>query len=126
MTQEPWSTGASDARNSATRCTPLQDVGGVDFEKFLLWMFAAALWRHARDRPLHDLEERLLHAFARNVAGNRGIVGLAGYLIDLVDVDDAPLRALDVVVGRLQQLENDVLDVLADIAGFGQRCASLA
>ena len=90
-------------------------------QKFLLRMLAAALWRHARDRPLHDLEERLLHALARHVAGDRGIIGLAGYLIDLVDVDDAPLRALDVVVGRLQQLQNDVLDVLADITGFGQR-----
>src|SRR5262249_17923394 len=28
---------------------------------------------------------------------------------------------LDVVVGGLQQLEDDVLDVLADIAGFGER-----
>ena len=50
-----------------------------------------------------------------------GIVGFAGNLVDLVDIDDAALRALDVVVGGLQQLEDDVLDVLADIAGFGQR-----
>src|SRR5262249_32274772 len=28
---------------------------------------------------------------------------------------------LDIVVGGLQQLEDDVLDVLADIAGFGER-----
>jgi hypothetical protein len=50
-----------------------------------------------------------------------GIVGLAADLVDLVDVDDAALRPLDVVVGGLQQLQDDVLDVLADIAGFGQR-----
>src|SRR5215470_6393069 len=31
------------------------------------------------------------------------------------------LRALDIVIGRLQQLQDDVLDVLADVAGFGQR-----
>ena len=98
-----------------------QDVGGVDLQEFLLRMLAAALWRHARDRALHDLEQRLLHALARDVAGDRGIVGFAGDLVDLVDIDDAALRALDVVVGGLQQLENDVLDVLADIAGFGQR-----
>ena len=30
------------------------------------------------------------------------------------------LRLLDVVVGRLEQLEDDVLDVLADVAGLGQ------
>ena len=50
-----------------------------------------------------------------------GVVGFAGNLVDLVDVDDAALRALDVVVGRLQQFEDDVLDVLADIASFRER-----
>ena len=79
-------------------------------QEFLLRMLTAALRRHARDRALHDLEQSLLHAFARDVAGDRGIVGFAGDLIDLVDVDDAVLRALDVVVGGLQQLQNDVLD----------------
>jgi hypothetical protein len=50
-----------------------------------------------------------------------GVVGLAADLVDLVDVDDAALRALDIVVGGLQQLQDDVLDILADVAGFGQR-----
>ena len=98
-----------------------QDVSGINLQKFLLRMLAAALRRYARDRALHDLEQCLLHALARYVAGDRGIVGFAGNLVDLVDIDDAALRALNVVIGRLQQLENDVLDVLADIAGFGQR-----
>ena len=84
-------------------------------------MLAAALRRHGGDGAFHDLQQRLLHAFARHVAGDRRIVGLAGDLVDLVDVDDAALRPLDIVVGGLQQLEDDVLDVLADIAGFGQR-----
>src|SRR5208282_1719517 len=74
------------------------------------------------DRALYDLEQRLLHALAGNIAGDRQIVGFAGDLIDLVDVDDAALGARNVVVGRLQQLEDDVLDVLADITSFGQRC----
>ena len=73
------------------------------------------------DRAFHDLQQRLLHALARHVARDRGVVGLAADLVDFVDVDDAALRALDVVVGGLQQLEDDVLDVFADIAGFGQR-----
>jgi len=33
-------------------------------QEFLLRMLAAALGRHARDRPLHDLEQCLLHALA--------------------------------------------------------------
>jgi septum formation inhibitor-activating ATPase MinD len=54
---------------------------------------------------------------------SRVIEGLSDLreIVDLVDVDNAALRALDVVVGGLQQLENDVLDVLADITRFGQR-----
>ena len=98
-----------------------QDIGGVDLQELLLRVLAAALRRHRRDGAFHDLQERLLHALARHVARDRRVVGLAADLVDLVDVDDAALRALDIVVGRLQQLQDDVLDVLADIAGFGQR-----
>jgi hypothetical protein len=36
-------------------------------------------------------------------------------------MDDAGLGLLDVVVGRLDQLEQDVLDVLADVTRFGER-----
>ena len=49
-----------------------------------------------------------------------GLSRLAGDLVDLVDVDDAALRLLDVVVGVLQQVDDDVLDVLADVAGLGE------
>ena len=84
-------------------------------------MLAAALRRHSCDRAFHDLQQRLLHALARHVARDRGVVGLARNLVDFVDIDDAALRALDVVIGRLQQLQNNVLDVFADIAGFSQR-----
>ena len=49
-----------------------------------------------------------------------GLSDLRRDLVDLVDIDDAALRALDIVIGGLQQLQDDVLDVLADIAGLGQ------
>src|SRR6516162_3291103 len=98
-----------------------QDVSRVDLQEFLLRMLASALRRHRRDGALHDLEQGLLNALARDVAGDRGVVGLAADLVDLVDIDDAALGPLDIVVGGLQQLEDDVLDVLADIAGFGER-----
>ncbi len=58
--------------------------------------------------------------FAGDVAGDGGVVALAGDLVDLVDVDDAPLGALDVVVGGLDEVEEDVLHVLADVAGLGE------
>ena len=98
-----------------------QDVGRVDLQEFLLRMLAPALRRHARGGALHQLEQRLLHALARHVARDRGVLGLAADLVDLVDIDDPALRPLDVIVGRLEQLEDDVLDILADIARLGQR-----
>ena len=93
---------------------------GVDLQELLLRVLAPALGRHVGDGALDDLEQRLLHALAGDVAGDRRVLALARDLVDLVDVDDAALRALDVVVGGLQQLDDDVLDVLADVAGLGQ------
>src|SRR5580704_49360 len=66
-----------------------QDIGGVDLEEFLLRMLAAALRRDTGDGGFHYLEQRLLHALARHVAGDRGVVGLARYLLDRVDIDNA-------------------------------------
>jgi hypothetical protein len=60
-------------------------------------------------------------AFAGYVTGDRRVVGFARDLVDLVDVDDPRFRLLDVEVGGLDQLQEDVLDVLADVAGLGQR-----
>ena len=71
--------------------------------------------------PSMHLEQRLLHALAGHVARDRRVVGLRADLVDLVDVDDAGLRLLDVVVALLQQLLDDVLDVLADVARLGER-----
>src|SRR5690606_1277277 len=97
-----------------------EDICRVDLEELLLGMFPAALGRHRGDGPLHDLQQSLLHAFTRYVAGDGGIVRLARDLVDLVDVDDAPLGSFDVVVRCLQELQDDVLDVLAHIARFSQ------
>ena len=97
-----------------------QHVGGVDLDEFLMRMLAAALRGHRRLRALQDLQQRLLHALTGDVAGDRRVLALAGDLVDLVDVDDAGFGALDVVVGGLDQLEQNVLDVLADVSGFRQ------
>src|SRR6516162_3057674 len=68
--------------------TDEQDVGRIDLQVFLLRMLAAALRWHARHCAFNDFEQRLLHALAGHVADDRGIVGLARYLVDLVDIDD--------------------------------------
>ncbi len=98
-----------------------QDVGGVDLDELLVRVLAPTLRRNRRGRALEDLEQRLLHALTGHVARDRRVLGLARDLVDLVDVDDPGLGLLDVVVGGLDQLEEDVLDVLADVAGFGER-----
>ena len=88
--------------------------------EFLVRMLASALRRNVGDGAFQDLQQRLLHALAGNVAGDGRVLVLAADLVDFVDVDDAGLRARHISVGGLQQLEDDVLDILADVAGFGQ------
>ena len=98
-----------------------QDVGCVDLQELLLRMLASALRRNGGCGPFHQLKQRLLHTFARNVAGDRRVFGLTADLIDFVDIDDPVLGLLDVIVAGLEQLEDDVLDVFAHVACLGQR-----
>ena len=93
-----------------------EDVRGVDLDEFLVRMLASALRRNVGDGAFEDLQQRLLHAFAADVARDRRVVALAADLVDFVDVDDAALRLLFVVARGLVELEDDVLDVLADVA----------
>ena len=99
-----------------------QDVRRVDLQELLLRMLASALRGNGGGGAFHQLEQSLLHTFTRHVACNRRIFCLARNFVDLVDIDDAALGPFDVVIRRLQQLQNDILDIFADIAGFGQRC----
>ena len=98
-----------------------EDVRRVHLDELLLRVLASALRRDVCDRALEQLEQRLLHALAGDVARDGRVLALAGDLVDLVDVNDAALCALDVKVRRLQELEQDVLYILADIAGLGER-----
>ena len=81
-----------------------EDVGRVDLEELLVRVLAAPLRRDVRDRALQDLEQRLLHALARDVAGDRGVLVLAADLVDFVDVDDALLALLDVAPAACSSL----------------------
>jgi len=97
------------------------DVGRVDLDEVLVRMLAPALGRYRGHGAFDQFQQGLLDALARDVAGNRRVVGLARNLVDLVDVDDTALGLFDFVVAALQQLLDDVLDVLAHVARFGQR-----
>ena len=97
-----------------------QDVGRVHLDVLLLGMLAAALRRHVGHGAFEHLQQGLLHALARDVAGDRDVVGRLADLVDLIDVNDAALGRFQVEIGGVQQLEQDVLDVLAHVAGLGQ------
>ena len=98
-----------------------QDVRRVDLDQLLLRAVARAVGRDRRVLALEDLEQRLLHALARDVARHRRPAALAGDLVDLVDADDAAAGLLDVAAGVAVERLDDALDVLADVAGLGQR-----
>src|SRR4029079_6217978 len=96
-------------------------IGRIDREEFLVRVLASTLRRNIRDSPFKDLQQRLLHTFTRHVACDRRVLILTTDLVNLVDVDDALLRALDVAVRSLQEFENDVLYVFTNVARFSQR-----
>ena len=98
-----------------------QDAAGVDADVLLLRMLAPALGRDVADGAFENFQQRLLDAFAGNVAREGNVFGLAGDLVDLVDVDNTLLRPLHVEVRVLKEPQDDVLDVFADVAGFSER-----
>src|SRR5260370_22267440 len=84
-------------------------------------MLATAMRGYRGDGSFDDLEQRLLHTLARHVTGDRRIFRLAADLVAFVDIDDATLSSFDIVLGRLQKLPDDVLDVLAVITRLAVR-----
>ena len=84
-------------------------------------MLAPALRRHVGNGALDEFEQRLLHPFTRDVTRNGGAVALSADLVDFINVDDASLRPLDIVIRCLQELENDVFHIFADVPRFSQR-----
>src|SRR5690606_27646836 len=94
-------------------CTPSRDTSRV-IDGF------SALRRGGGHGSPEDREEGRRHAFTRHVPRYRPVLRLAGHLVDLVDVDDRQLAPVDVVIGRLEQLQQDVLAVLTDLARLGE------
>ena len=97
-----------------------QDVRRVHLDVLLLGVLAAALRRHVGHGAFEHLEQGLLHAFAGHVAGDRHVLAGLGDLVDFVDVDDAALGRFHVEIGGVEQLQDEVLDVFAHVAGFGE------
>ena len=96
-----------------------EDVLRVDLDCRGLRVLALAARRELDDVALEHLEESLLDALVARV-GRDGVVGtgLAGDLVELIEVDDAVLGLLDVLVGRVVEIADGDFDIGADEAGL--------
>ena len=104
------------------KCTAAdkQNIGRVDLNEFLMRMLASALRRYVGNRALEHFQQCLLYALTRNIAGDGRVFALAGNLVDLIDIDNAVLCQLHIKVRRLDQSQQNVLDILTDVTGLGQ------
>ena len=82
---------------------------------------SSSLVRNAGHRALQNLKKRLLDALAGDVAGDGDVLRLLRDLIDLVDIDNSVLRAADIIIRRLDDLQKNILHVLAHVARLGER-----
>src|SRR5258708_2779314 len=83
--------------------TDKQNIRGVDLDVFLVGVLAASLGRYVARRALEDFQQRLLHAFTGNIAGDGNIFSFATNLVDLVDINDPALGFLHIIIRRLEQ-----------------------
>ena len=98
-----------------------QNLRRVHLDVLLLGMFSSALGRNVGDGSLEHLQQRLLDALAGNVARDADVVLGFSDFVDLVDVNDAALGGFQIVIRVLQQLQENVFHVLADVSRFGER-----
>ncbi|MPN49114.1 hypothetical protein SDC9_196727 [bioreactor metagenome] len=84
-------------------------------------MFAAALRRYIRNGAFQNFQQRLLDTLTADIAGDGRIFGFAGDFINLIHIDDTAFGTLNVVIRRLNDAQQNVFNILADIAGFRKR-----
>ena len=97
-----------------------QDVRGVDLDVVLFRVLASTLRGDVGGGAFQHFQQGLLHPFARDIPGNRDVLGGPANLVDFVDVDDATLCGFHIPVGGLQKPKQQVLDIFTDVSGFGQ------
>ena len=83
-------------------------------------MLASTLGRNTRHRAFHKFQQRLLNPLAAHIARDARIFRFPRHLIDFVDIDNPALCLVNVVIGRLQELQYNIFDILTDIARLGQ------
>jgi len=117
-----WSSRRSIIFSSPSKAPPQMKrmLLRVHLDELLVGMLPASLGRHVGNGPLHDLQQSLLDTLAGYVPGDGGVLALPGDLVDLISIDDAVLRPLHVEVRGLEQPQQDVLHIVAHIAGLRQ------
>ena len=101
-----------------------EDVLRVDLDRRRFGVLPLAARRELDDRAFEHLEERLLHALVSWIGGDRVVrARLSRDLVELVEVDDAVLRLLDILFRRIVEIADGDLDVCADESRFREaRC----
>ena len=106
------------ANKSAT--TDEQDIGGINVNKLLLRVLTASCWRNTSNRTLKNLQKCLLNAFTGDITSNREVLGLASNLINLIDVDNTYLSALNIAICGSNELKQDILDIFTNVTSLGK------
>ena len=96
-----------------------EDIRRINLNKLLMRMLSSALRRNGSYSSLQDFQQCLLYTLAGNISCDRSVFGFSCDFIDLIDVDDAVLSALDIIVCCLNEAEQNVFYVLADITCLG-------
>ena len=83
-------------------------------------VFTSALRRNTGNSSFQNFQKRLLYTFTGYITGDGRIFRFTGDLVDLVDINDPSLSALNIKISILDQFQQDILDVLTYITGFCQ------
>jgi hypothetical protein len=109
----------------AVKCTAYneEDIGRIDLDALFVRMLSSALRWNISYSALKNLKECLLDAFTAYVTCDRDILGLLSDLIDLVDIYDACLGTLDVIISCNNKLQEDILNVFTDVSCLCKACS---
>ena len=101
-----------------------EDIRRINLNKLLMRTLSSALRRNGSYSSLQDFQQCLLYTLAGNISCDRSVFRFSCDFIDLIDVDDSVLSALDIIVCCLNEAEQNVFYVLADIPASVSAVAS--
>ena len=102
-----------------------QDICCVYLNELLMRVLPAALRGDGGNGAFKNFQQSLLNTLARYIACNGRVFALAGNFIDFIDVYNAFLCALNIIVAGLQKLEQNVFNILAEIDRIDTELARL-